>query len=162
MDYVSGREKAKAGCVFCDIAANEAGERLLLIARSAHVFVILNRYPYTYGHTMVVPFRHISSQEEMDEPALSDLMVTTNRVMRLLRDIADPPGFNIGANIGEAAGAGIAAHYHFHIVPRWTGDANFMATISDSRIIPDTLANIARQMRAAWVRLYEPGDCSSK
>lgn len=86
----------------------------------------------------------------MTPAELADLMRTTNQVMRVLRELAAPPGFNIGANIGAAAGAGIAAHFHFHIVPRWPGDSNFMAVIGETRTIPDTLASIAQQMRAAW------------
>ena len=127
---------------------------LLLIARSSHNFALLNRYPYTYGHVMIVPYEHVSSQEDMSTAALTDLMVTTNRTMRVIRSLANPAGFNIGANIGEAAGAGIAAHYHFHVVPRWPGDANFMVTVGGTQTVPDTLSNILERMQAAWSEIY--------
>ena len=103
---------------------------------------------------MVVPYEHVPSQEDMTTEALTDLMVMTNRIMRVVREYANPPAFNLGANIGEAAGAGIAAHYHFHIVPRWGGDANFMSTIGDTRVIPDTLDNTYNDLRIIWNNLY--------
>ena len=111
---------------------------------------MLNRYPYTYGHTMIIPFAHVASIEDMSVDALSDLMAMTSRVMRVMRTIADPPGFNIGANIGAAAGAGIVSHFHFHVVPRWHGDANFMVTVAGTQTVPDTLSNIAQKIRANW------------
>jgi ATP adenylyltransferase len=85
-------------------------------------------------------------------------MVATNQSMRILRELHNPPAFNLGANIGAAAGAGVAEHYHFHIVPRWPGDANFMTAIGDTRVIPDTLENTHQQLYAIWQRLYGPGD----
>ena len=155
MEYIKQKGKTADSCVFCaltDQAASAADE--FVVAQSTYNFAVLNRYPYTYGHSMIVPFEHLSSQEDMTSDALTDLMTMVNRVMRVLREIADPPGFNIGANIGAAAGAGIASHYHFHIVPRWSGDANFLATIGETQTVADTLSCIAGQMRATWVELY--------
>ena len=125
-----------------------------VVARSSHTFAVLNRYPYTYGHVMIVPYAHLSSPEDMTMDALTDLMLMTNRTMAVLRHIADPPAFNIGANIGSAAGAGIAGHYHFHIVPRWPTDHSFLECIGGTRAIPDTLDNMLVEMRAAWEKLY--------
>lgn len=104
---------------------------------------------------MIVPYKHAASPEELPTAALTELAVMTNRVMRVLREIADPPAFNLGANIGAAAGAGIASHYHFHVVPRWPGDANFMVTTGGTQTVPDTLANIHSRMQATWKDLYE-------
>ncbi len=160
-DYVQGKVKAD-GCVFCRIAQLPPAEYEHEIARSSHTFAILNRYPYAYGHTMVIPYAHIASPEELSPAALSDLMLMSNRSMTVLRAIADPPAFNIGANIGAAAGAGIAAHFHFHIVPRWNGDASFMTTIGETRTIADTLHSIARQMRAAWADIYGAPDSNGQ
>lgn len=155
MAYIKGEAQPADACIFCMKAAHpndDAAEHV--IARSSHTFAALNRFPYANGHVMVVPYQHISSQEDMDTAALTDLMVMTNRTMRVLREYANPSAFNIGANIGAAAGAGIAAHFHFHIVPRWRGDVNFMTSIGDTRVIPDTLERAYGQIKVIWERLY--------
>ncbi len=157
MEYIAGKRHGAydTGCLFCELSAHSADDaKSSVFARSAHTFALLNRYPYTFGHSMIVPYAHVSSPEDLPGAALADLSLMTNRVMRALREIADPPAFNIGANIGAAAGAGIAAHYHFHVVPRWPGDANFMVSIGDAQTVPDTLANIHKKMLAAWQSLY--------
>ena len=159
MDYVGdkGKDERHGSCIFCQLNSSKAADGgTSVIARSSHSFAVLNRYPYTYGHTMIVPFEHVSSPEDLQTAALSDLAVMTNRVMRVLREVADPPAFNIGANIGVAAGAGIAAHYHFHVVPRWPGDANFMVTVCGTQTVPDTLANIHQRMHDSWKELFDP------
>ena len=151
MAYIKGEGKPSDACVFCAKAAHpEADEAEYVIARSSHTFAALNLFPYANGHVMIVPYRHIASPEDMDTAALTDLMVMTNRTMRALRQYANPPGFNIGANIGAAAGAGIASHFHFHIVPRWDGDVNFMTSIGNTRVIPDTLARACREIKSIW------------
>ncbi len=160
-EYVGDKNKSDQldTCIFCgaarqpdnDVASN-------VIARSKHTYAMLNRYPYTYGHTMIIPLEHVASTEYLSSDALAELMTMSNRAMRVLREIANPPGFNIGANIGEAAGAGIASHFHFHVVPRWQGDANFMVTVGGTQTVSDTLANTARTMREHWRRLYGNGD----
>lgn len=157
MDYIKGKGKGLDACVFCQ-AAQQPEDDLArhVIARSAHTFAMLNRYPYTYGHVMVIPYAHVPSTEDLNPETLADLTLMTNRAMGALREIADPPAFNIGANIGAAAGAGIAAHFHFHIVPRWNGDHSFLECIGGARAIPDTLPNLAEQMRRAWEQLYGP------
>ena len=155
MEYIKGKREGFDSCIFCQfIEQPENDIAHHVIARSSHTFATLNRYPYSYGHTMVIPYAHISSSEDLTSAALSDLMLMTNRMMRVLREIADPPAFNIGANIGAAAGAGIAAHFHFHIVPRWNGDHSFMQCIGGTRTIPDTLSNVLEQMRATWADLF--------
>lgn len=157
MEYIRGKGKGFDSCVFCQLAAQPEGDAAQhVIARSTHTFATLNRYPYTYAHTMIIPYAHDSSLEDLCAETLSDLMLMTNRTMRVLHEIAQPPAFNIGANIGEAAGAGIAAHFHFHVVPRWNGDHSFMECLGGTRTVPDTLSNIAQQMRAAWSELYRP------
>lgn len=156
MAYIKGEKKPRQGCVFCSkVSSSDADEQV--IARSSTVFVTLNRFPYNNGHLMVVPYEHVSSQEELSEQSLTDLMVTVNRSLAVLRDAYGATAFNIGANLGEAAGAGIAAHYHFHVVPRWPGDANFMTTVSATRVIPDTLENTYRDLRASWQKLFPEG-----
>jgi ATP adenylyltransferase len=155
MAYIKGDKKPIAGCVFCHKANHpEADNDEHVLARGIYTYITLNKFPYNNGHVMVVPYEHLSSQEDMTTPALTELMVMTNRVMHVLRQYANPPAFNIGANIGADAGAGIAAHYHFHIVPRWGGDANFMSTIGDTRVIPDTLDNTYQDLKQIWDDLY--------
>jgi ATP adenylyltransferase len=153
MRYVRGETKPDdGGCVFCKLAAQP--DHPQVIARSQTVFLTLNIYPYSNGHLMVVPYEHIASQEMMSVEALTDIMLTVNRALGALRKLYNPPAFNLGVNLGRAAGAGIAEHYHFHIVPRWAADANFMTTIAETRVIPDTLENTAEALRAIWQTLY--------
>lgn len=157
MEYVGAKRGggSQDACLFCAIGMQPAADdRDTVIARSVHSFALLNRYPYTFGHTMIVPLAHVSTPEDLPAAALNDITAMSNRVMRVLREVADPPAFNIGANIGPAAGAGIASHYHFHIVPRWPGDANFMVTVGGTQTVPDTLANIQQKMRATWSDLF--------
>jgi ATP adenylyltransferase len=153
MAYIRGEKKPVEGCIFCALAADVDNDTQV-IARSSHVFVTLNLYPYNNGHLMVVPYEHLQSQEMLDTEALTDLMVTVNKALGALRKVYNPAAFNLGANIGAAAGAGIAEHYHFHIVPRWSGDANFMSVVGDTRVIPDTLENTHRELKQAWQELY--------
>ncbi|MCY4537537.1 MAG: HIT domain-containing protein [Chloroflexi bacterium] len=151
MDYIKRDRAGDGDCIFCvmpSCAASDEGD--LVVFRSSHTYVALNKYPYSYGHVMVVPYAHVPSQEDLDMEALVDLVVQTNRSMRTLRQLANPSGFNIGANIGAAAGAGIAAHYHFHVVPRWDGDANFMTSVANTRMIPDTLDNLGQALKQIW------------
>lgn len=152
MAYIRGEKKESDGCVFCNLEAHE--QQHLLIARAQYVYVILNLYPYNNGHLMVIPYQHVPSQEHLPVETLTDLMLTVNRALAALRKAYNPPAFNLGANLGQAAGAGITEHYHFHIVPRWPGDVSFMTTVGHTRVIPDTLDNIGRDLRAAWQELY--------
>ena len=150
LGYIKG-DKSKGGCVFCKLAAQERDPlESLVVARGEHCFVVLNRYPYTFGHTIIVPCAHHSTPEDYPPETLAELTQMTNRAMRALRSIANPDGFNIGANIGAAAGASIAGHYHFHVVARWVGDANFMLPIGDTQTIAATLTDACKQMREAW------------
>lgn len=162
MAYVGDKRKGERrdSCVFCQAGRQPDNDQTTnVIARSSQTFVMLNRYPYTFGHTMIIPYDHVASAEELSDEALTDLTLSAKGVMRALRAIAAPSGFNLGANIGEAAGAGIASHFHFHVVPRWSGDANFMATVGGTQTIADTLPNAARKMRRQWGRLdSKPGN----
>lgn len=153
MAYIRGEKKAVEGCVFCDLAAAKDDNKQV-IAYSKYMFVTLNKYPYNNGHLMVIPYEHVQSLEMLSPEALQDLMLTTNKAIAVLRKAYNPAGFNLGANIGSAAGAGIAEHFHFHIVPRWPGDANFMGVVGNTRVIPDTLENIYTELKAGWQTLF--------
>lgn len=149
MAYIKGERTPVEGCIFCNkIAAEDEVEHIL--HRSQHVYVTLNRFPYNNGHLMVVPYAHVASQEALPSEALLDLMEIVNRALAALRKAYNPSAFNLGANLGAAAGAGIAEHFHFHVVPRWAGDANFMTAVGDTRVIPASLEDTWRDVRAAW------------
>ncbi len=149
MAYIKGERTVVDGCIFCKAAESDDAEQHI-VHRSQHVYVILNRFPYNNGHLMVIPYAHVASQEALPPEALLDMMQTVNRALAALRKAYSPPAFNLGANLGTAAGAGIAEHYHFHIVPRWAGDANFMTAVGDTRVIPANLEDTWRDLRAAW------------
>ncbi len=153
MAYIRGEKKPVEGCVFCKkVNGNDDEEHI--IARSQYVYVTLNLYPYNNGHLMIVPYEHVSSQEALPIEVLTDLMVTINKALATLRAAYNPQAFKLGANIGTAAGAGIAEHYHFHIVPRWNGDSNFMGVVGSTRVIPDTLDNTYKELKAHWQQLF--------
>lgn len=138
MTYIENHENVD-GCVFCNAQAKEDSAENLIAHRGEHAYVILNRYPYTGGHLMVVPFEHKAILEELDAQTRSEMMELTSRCMIILRKLYKPQGFNMGANIGEAAGAGVKEHVHIHIVPRWKGDTNFMSALGETRVIPEDL-----------------------
>jgi ATP adenylyltransferase len=135
MEYILG-EKEKY-CIFCVKPLEKNDRDNLVLYRDKNVFVIMNKYPYNNGHLMVVPYFHASSFEGLDDDTLQDLMQITKYCVDCLTAAFHPEGFNIGINIGKAAGAGIEEHLHMHIVPRWGGDSNFMAVIDEVRIIPE-------------------------
>lgn len=153
MNYITGATKPPEGtCVFCGKrhGTPESDAADLIIGRSEHVFVMMNLYPYSSGHLMVIPYAHIATQEGQPAEVLTDIMLTVNRALAVLRQVYNPHAFNLGVNLGEAAGAGIAGHYHFHIVPRWAHDANFMTAIGDTRVIPDAMETAYAKLSAAW------------
>ena len=125
-----------------------ADEEALIVFRGTHNFVVLNRFPYTNGHMMVVPYQHASDLSAISEPAATEMMAITRVALRHLKWIYRPDGINLGMNIGESAGAGIASHVHMHVLPRWTGDSSFMTTVGETRILGETL-------EATWKRLKE-------
>ena len=138
MEYIENNTKVD-GCIFCVMQGMEDSPQNLITFRGERAFVILNRYPYTSGHLMVVPFTHQPNLELLDAETRAEMMELTTRCMTVLRKIYNPQAFNMGANIGEAAGAGIKEHVHIHIVPRWAGDTNFMSAIGEARVLPELL-----------------------
>jgi ATP adenylyltransferase len=138
------------GCIFCMAQEMEDSAENLIAYRSERAYVILNRYPYTSGHLMVVPFDHQPNLEVLDPETRAEMMELTTRCMTVLRKLYRPPAFNMGANIGEAAGAGVKAHVHMHIVPRWAGDTNFMSAIGETRVLPELLEDTYRRVRKAF------------
>lgn len=136
--------------MFCKRLSVEDSVENLILHRGTAAFVILNRYPYTNGHMMVVPFEHVPSIEMLDSSVQLELMQLTSDTISVLREVYGAEAFNVGINIGEAAGAGVAAHVHIHIVPRWSGDTNFMATTASTRVLPESLHETYERLRSAW------------
>lgn len=144
--YVS-RAGASSDCVLC--AAAGGGDETLTLARGERAFALLNRFPYTSGHAMVAPVAHVGDFSELDAATLAEMMGMVQRVVRAVEQAYHPHGFNIGFNLGEAAGAGITDHLHVHIVPRWRGDTNFMAVTADVRVLPEDLSETLAKLRRA-------------
>jgi ATP adenylyltransferase len=138
------------GCIFCTASRDNDDRKHLIVHRAVHNFIILNRYPYTSGHLMVVPYQHAASLGEVAEEAITELMLLARTAEGHLRALYKPNGLNLGINLGEAAGAGIAGHLHLHALPRWTGDANFMTGVGETRVLPETLETTWERLAAAF------------
>ncbi|MCZ2263613.1 HIT family protein [Isoptericola sp. QY 916] len=153
MVYIGGQDKPADGtvaqCPFCRIPAgdDEAG---LVVARGAECYAVLNLYPYNSGHLMVLPYRHVSGYVDLTGSETVELATMTQTAIRTLTAVYGPAGFNIGMNQGEVAGAGIAAHLHQHVVPRWLGDANFLPVVGQTKALPELLADTRARLAAAW------------
>jgi len=148
MEYIlSDKDVRQAeGCVFCTKLAEEKDAENYVVWRGTHCAIVLNLYPYNNGHLLVIPYAHVSSLEDLSVQAQGEIILTVSKSLGLLRQAMQPHGFNIGINIGKAAGAGIEPHVHIHVVPRWEGDTNFMPVLAETRVIPewldDTYANL--------------------
>jgi len=148
--YIEGHEK-EDGCVFCNaLAKKQDGPKNLIVHRGERAFVIVNLYPYTNGHLMVAPMEHRPSLELLDAGARAEMMELTSQAVALLKKIYHPHAFNVGANIGRAAGAGVPDHVHLHIVPRWSGDSNFMSVLGETRVLPETIEETYKRIREGW------------
>ena len=146
--YVAEAKNQK-GCVFCNAAAANQDEEWLIVQRGVQNFVILNRYPYTTGHVMVVPYAHTADFSGLDRETAGEMMLLSQRVQAAIEDVYNPDGFNLGMNLGHSAGAGIADHLHMHLLPRWTGDTNFMTTVAETRLEPEELSVTYTKLRKA-------------
>jgi ATP adenylyltransferase len=146
--YVAEAKNQK-GCVFCNAAAANQDEEWLIVQRGVQNFVILNRYPYTTGHAMIVPYAHTADFSGLDRETAGEMMLLSQRVQAAIDDVYHPDGFNLGMNLGHSAGAGIADHLHMHLLPRWTGDTNFMTTVSETRLEPEELSVTYTKLRKA-------------
>lgn len=149
MKYITNNEHP-GKCIFCTAPGDPDSPENLIVHRGKFAYVILNRFPYTSGHLMVVPYVHHASIEDLRPEIRAEMMELVNETVKILRVVYHPEGFNIGINLGSAAGAGIAEHVHMHIVPRWNGDTNFMSTVGETRVIPEDLEGAYRKIVAAW------------
>jgi len=152
MPYLRGDEPLPEGCLFCVKPRSQDAEAHILY-RGQHCYVILNRFPYNNGHLMVVPYAHVASLEDLDTETMVELMALTQLSLRVLREAYDPQGFNIGINVGGVAGAGVADHIHLHVVPRWSGDTNYMTVVAETRVIPEWLDQTYRRLRPLFDRM---------
>jgi len=140
-------------CIFCEAATGTADEKTLVVYRDALCFVMLNRYPYTSGHLMIAPYQHVSRLMEAGESTTEEMMRVARQTERILEEVYHPDGFNLGMNLCEAAGAGVEQHVHLHMLPRWKGDANFMSTVGNTRIIPEALEDTYTKVKNEFLRL---------
>lgn len=155
MTYISGGDRPEggyerpAGCPFC-LAPQRPEPENLVVARGEHVFVVLNLYPYNPGHLLVCPYRHVADYTDLDDRETAELAAVTQTAMRVIRKVSSAHGFNLGMNQGGVAGAGIAAHLHQHVVPRWGGDSNFMPVIGRTKVLPQLLGDTRALLSSAW------------
>ena len=151
LSYVTTSEPV-AGCIFCHAVSVDPIDPLI-VARGRSAFVILNLYPYNSGHLMIVPNRHVASLAELSAEERGDVMDLTARAEVAVTEVYRPQGLNIGVNLGKAAGAGIADHLHVHVVPRWTGDTNFMSVVGNVRVLPEEVPASVERLRPVFERL---------
>jgi len=145
--YVTGAEKT-SGCIFCDAPHLGDDENARIVHRGQHCYVILNTYPYTPGHVMIVPYDHLDELHKLSVEAAHELVNLCQRMEAILRDLYHPDGLNLGMNIGKAAGAGVAGHIHMHVLPRWVADSNFVSVVGETRVLPESL-------EATWKKIKE-------
>jgi len=146
--YVSGAEKV-TGCIFCDAPGAGDDRQARIVHRGPHCYVILNTYPYTSGHVMIVPFAHLDGLQKLPPAAAQEMMALAQKLEGVLRAVYHPEGINVGVNIGAAAGAGVAGHVHMHVLPRWTADSNFMTAVSETRVLPEALDTTYERLKSA-------------
>jgi ATP adenylyltransferase len=144
--YVSGTHKVE-GCVFCEAPKEKDDAKARIVHRGEHCYVILNTFPYTPGHVMIVPYAHLDELRKLPQEAAAEMMTLSQRMEAVLRELYHPDGINLGMNIGKAAGAGIAGHIHMHALPRWVADANFVSVVGETRVLPETL-------EVTWQKLH--------
>ena len=145
--YISMSSEAEKGCFFCQAAVAPVESEPLVLWRSSHHLVMLNRYPYTNGHVMVAPLDHLADPLQASEEAQAEFWPLVLSCQRVLSTAYSPSGFNMGLNLGQAAGAGVPGHFHFHVVPRWSGDTNFMTVVGSVRLVPEANLDVARKLR---------------
>lgn len=149
MPYLQNNNR-EPGCIFCTALKREDGVENLVVHRGNTGFAIMNLFPYTSGHLMIVPNQHKSSLELLDAESRGEIMELASVALQVLTVVYHPQGFNVGFNIGEAAGAGVEDHIHMHIVPRWNGDTNFMSAVGMTRVLPESLEESYQRIRNAW------------
>jgi len=144
--YIKGADKAQE-CLFCELAKRGDDAKRFILHRGQHCFVMLNAFPYTNGHVMIAPYEHVDQLAKLSQPGAQEMMTLSQRLETVLRDLYHPDGLNIGMNLGRAAGAGVAGHIHMHLLPRWIADSNFMTTVGETRILPESLEQTYERLK---------------
>ena len=147
--YISTADQAP-GCIFCQLPTMGDDEQALIVHRGRHNFVVLNAFPYTSGHAMVVPYQHLDRLSKLPAETLAEITELTQHLEAVLFEVYHPDGVNLGMNIGKAAGAGVAGHVHMHVLPRWVADANFMTTVGETRVLPELLSETYTRLKQAF------------
>jgi ATP adenylyltransferase len=146
--YVTAAEKA-SGCIFCDLPKAGDDAKARIVYRGQNCYIVLNTFPYTPGHVMIVPFAHLDALQKLPVETAQEMMQLSQKMEGTLRELYKPDGINLGMNIGKAAGAGVAGHIHMHVLPRWVADANFVSVIGETRTLPETLEVTYERIRRA-------------
>jgi ATP adenylyltransferase len=154
MAYIENGGTTDKGCIFCSKAAEQRDDENLILYRGRQCFVIMNLFPYNNGHLMIAPYNHVPSIEDLDTETLAEMMASAQKCLAAIREAMHPNGYNMGINQGMVAGAGIADHVHFHIVPRWNGDTNFMPVLANVKVMPELLADTYAKIRAQLLPLF--------
>ena len=154
MEYINAPHDEDVECIFCHLHNEGRDEKNFILAREKHAFALLNAYPYNPGHLMVAPFRHVGEFEDLSADELRDANMLLQRSVRAMRDEMQPDGYNVGMNLGRVAGAGVPGHVHWHAVPRWNGDTNFMPVVGHTRVLPESLDDTYRKLQPR----FEKGD----
>jgi len=149
IESLSQSGEAKGKCILCAVVQEQNDDEHLIVTRGTHCYVIMNLFPYNSGHLLVVPYRHTASLADLTDEESREVMSLLKRMTVALGSVSGPDGFNIGSNIGRAAGAGIDQHIHFHIVPRWSGDTNFMPVLADTRVVSEDIRETLKKLRKA-------------
>ena len=158
MAFITPKTPPAPGCIFCTQPAANNDEEYHILYRGDLCFMMLNKYPYNNGHLMIAPFKHVGSISLLDADTLAELMAQAQLALKALRLAMNPDGFNMGINEGKVAGAGFADHMHYHIVPRWNGDTNFMPVVADIKVMPEHLDTVYQQLKGALARVKDEED----
>ena len=150
MEYILGADKKnEPGCIFCTRLNRKKDQQDLILWRGKHAVVFMNRFPYNNGHLMVMPIRHLDAVDKLNKSEVLEIHSLITLCLAALRRAMNPDGFNVGLNLGRVAGAGVLDHVHYHIVPRWNGDTNFMPVIGETKVMPEHLASVYARLRKA-------------
>ncbi len=155
IEYIEKDKEEEQGCIFCEKPKQNKDRENLILLRSDYSFIIMNRYPYNSGHLMIVPYEHKKDFEMLNNDEIIDINNLIRIAIKVLKDVMKPDAFNIGINLGKSAGAGIDEHLHYHIVPRWNGDTNFMPVIFDTRVVPEALFRTYDKLKEKIEKYYE-------
>ena len=152
MEYIEAAHDDDVECIFCELPNRGEDQKNFILARETHAFAMLNAYPYNPGHLMIAPVRHVGELTELTEEELVDAGRLQQQAVQALRDAMNPQGFNVGMNLGRVAGAGVPGHLHWHVVPRWNGDTNFMPVTGHTRVLPESLDDTYKKLKPRFER----------